>query len=296
MIALKAVAATPAVIADVRAAVDKGDFARAERVLAAYRTKPNPEVIEAVSWMGRGALAAHKLNEADAYADRTLALVTTELKSRRLDAEGHLPIALGAAIEVKAQVLNERGQRADAVAFLRRELVAYRTTSIRARIQKNLNLLTIEGKPAPALDERQWLGPKPQPLSALKGHPVLLFFWAHWCGDCKLQRRELSQIKREFPSLVLIGPTQMYGYVAGGVEAPPDRELKYLDEIRNKYYADLLDMPVPISGETFKLYGASTTPTLVFIDRAGIVRAYHPGRMTLDELRAAVRETCHCDV
>src|SRR5258708_21176695 len=99
--------------------------------------------------MGRGALAVHKLNEADAYADRTLALVMTELKSRRLDAEGHLPIALGAAIEVKAQVLYERGQRAEAVLFLRRKLVAYHNTSIRARLQKNLNLLIIEGQPAP---------------------------------------------------------------------------------------------------------------------------------------------------
>ena len=35
-------------------------------------------------------------------------------------------------------------------------------------------------------------------------------------------------------------------------------------------------------------YGASTTPTLVIVDRGGIVRLYHPGVMTLDELRAAL--------
>lgn len=36
-------------------------------------------------------------------------------------------------------------------------------------------------------------------------------------------------------------------------------------------------------------YGASTTPTLVLVDREGIVRLYHPGRMTETELEPLVR-------
>jgi thioredoxin-related protein len=43
-----------------------------------------------------------------------------------------------------------------------------------------------------------------------------------------------------------------------------------------------------VSEANFRNYGASTTPTLVVIDRQGIVRLYHPGAMTLDELRAAL--------
>ena len=43
-----------------------------------------------------------------------------------------------------------------------------------------------------------------------------------------------------------------------------------------------------MSEENFKNYGASTTPTLVLIDRRGIVRVFHPGIMTLEELRAAL--------
>ena len=46
--------------------------------------------------------------------------------------------------------------------------------------------------------------------------------------------------------------------------------------------------PAPVSEENFRNYGASTTPTLVLIDRAGIVRLYHPGAMTYEELRAAI--------
>jgi thioredoxin-related protein len=48
-------------------------------------------------------------------------------------------------------------------------------------------------------------------------------------------------------------------------------------------------MTVPVSEENFREWGASTTPTVVLIDRTGVVRLYHPGRMTYEELAAAVR-------
>ena len=75
---------------------------------------------------------------------------------------------------------------------------------------------------------------------------------------------------------------------ANGNEAGPADELKYIEQIRHQYYADLLTLPAPVSEANFRNYGASTTPTLVLIDRHGIVRLYHPGAMTLDELRAAL--------
>jgi thiol-disulfide isomerase/thioredoxin len=217
-------------------------------------------------------------------------MATEELKKRPLDADGELPIALGAAIEVEAQVMAARGDRIGAVTYLRAERVKYAATSIRTRIQKNINLLSLEGKLAPALDEHEFLGATPRPLALLKGKPVVLFFWAHWCGDCKQEAPILAEIEKEYAAkgLIVVAPTQRYGYVARGEEAAPADETKYIDEVRHKYYSDLLNVPAPISEDNFKKYGASTTPTVVLIDRQGVVRLYHPGTMTLEELRAAL--------
>jgi thiol-disulfide isomerase/thioredoxin len=289
---LAAASAVAAIVPDVRKAIAEGDFPRAESLVQQFRAAQGttPEMLEALSWLGRGSLAAKQLDTADKYAKETQQLSETALKTRALDAEPHLPLALGAAIEVQALVLNERGERNEAVSFLRKELAAYRNTSIRTRLQKNINLLSMEGKPAPALHATEFLGRKPVNLASLKGKPVLVFFWAHWCPDCKADAPLIAQLRSEFASkgLAVVGPTQRYGYVAKGEEAPPAEELKYIEEIRQQYYKDLLDVPVPVSEENFKVYGASTTPTFVFIDTQGIVRLYHPGKMTLEEMRAAV--------
>jgi len=280
------------IVTDVVDSINHGNFALADALAANYRAQSGvtPEYIEAISWLGRGALAARQFDKAQAYAAQAEKLAAAQLKTRPLDAEPHLPVALGAAIEVQGLVLNAQGQKSEAIAFLQKELAAYRATSIRTRIQKNINLLGLEGKTAPPLEEKVFLGAKPSPLSALRGKPVILFFWAHWCGDCKQEGPILTEIQKEYAAkgLVVVAPTQHYGYVARGEEAPPAEELKYIDQVRRTYYPNLLNVPSPVSEENFKNYGVSTTPTLVILDRSGIVRVYHPGVMTIEELRTAL--------
>ena len=143
-------------------------------------------------------LAANQLDQADAAAKQTEALARQLLQKRSLDAEPHLPIALGAALEVQAQVLAAHGQNAQAAALLRHALVSYGNTSISPRLHKNLNLLSLTAQPAPALSTSEYLGSRPVPLSQLKGSPVLLFFWAHWCGDCKYEGPIITRLSSEF--------------------------------------------------------------------------------------------------
>jgi thiol-disulfide isomerase/thioredoxin len=242
--------------------------------------------------MARADLLSHQLDRADNYARQTETLSRQLLAKRSLDAEPHLPIALGAALEVQAQVLAARGETAQAVALLRRAVETYRNTSIRARLQKNLNVLGLAGQPAPPLKITSYLGPKPVALSQLSGSPVLLFFWAHWCGDCKAEGPVIAQLSSEFGSrgLMLVAPTQLYGYAAQGEDAAPKDELPYIQGVWQHFYPGLHGAPVPVSKENFNLYGASTTPTLVLLDRAGRVALYHPGVMPYEDLRAAIEK------
>ena len=282
------------IIGDVREAIAMHDFARGEKYIQSYRAKNGvtPEWLEALSWLGRGALDAKKYDQAEHWADETHKLALAELGRRKLDDERHLPIALGASMEVHAQVLAARGEHGEALAFLRHELDAYRTTSIATRIQKNINLLTLEGKPAPPLEMTEWLGARPVPLDRLKGRMVLLFFWAHWCGDCRREAPELARLVSEYQSkgLVLIGPSQHYGYAGGGEEVSREQETHYIDEVRAQYYGALGPISVPLSEANFIRYGASTTPTIVLVDREGIVRFYHPGAIPYAQLAAKVAQ------
>jgi thiol-disulfide isomerase/thioredoxin len=286
--------ASAGIVENVRTALARDNFSAADSYLTSYRTSKGvtPEYVEAYSWMARAALDAHNYDQAAAYARQTSTLALDQLKQRPLDAEPHLPLALGAAIEVQSQVLAAQGQRTQAVAVLQTALRTYGSTSIRARIQKNLNLLSLDDKPAPALREEQFLGSKPPSLAQLKGSPVLLFFWAHWCGDCKAEAPIITQLRTEFASqgLTVLGPTRLYGYTAQVENAAPSDELAYIDAVRHRFYGGLLDMPVPISKYNFDTYGASTTPTLVLLDRTGKVAMYHPGALPYGQLKAEIEK------
>ena len=113
--------ASAGIVEDVIGALNRNSFQAADSDLRAYRAQNGvtPEYIEAYSWMARAALIARDYDQAAAYAKETKTLALEQLKHRPLDAEPHLATALGAAIEVQAQTLEARGQRAQAVAVLR---------------------------------------------------------------------------------------------------------------------------------------------------------------------------------
>src|SRR5262249_31050255 len=101
---------------DVRDQIARNDLAAAENVARKYATQSGktPEFAAAVSWLGRGALAAKNYKDAERFADEARALSTALMKTTKMDSEPWLPVALGSSIEVKALVMAARGERSEA--------------------------------------------------------------------------------------------------------------------------------------------------------------------------------------
>jgi thiol-disulfide isomerase/thioredoxin len=142
----------------------------------------------------------------------------------------------------------------------------------------------------PLLRMPEWIGTKPSPVASWKGKPVLLFFWAHWCPDCKAEAPILAKLAAEMEprGLVVVAPTRLYGYTAQEEHAAPATETAFITRVFDKYYAGIPKMQAPLDASNFQRFGASTTPTLVLVNRAGIVKMYHPGLIDEASLRGAI--------
>jgi thiol-disulfide isomerase/thioredoxin len=281
----------PKVAAYVISALKQGDLPDAKALVAQYRrlNGDTPEALEALSWLARGEVAAGQDNDAMAAAEEIKHSAQTALATRKLDSEPHLPLALGAAYEVQADVLSRQGKRTEALQMLRSAQRTWQGTSLVDRLQKNINLLTLQGRPMPVLRESEWIG-KPGAPAATRGKAVLLFFWAHWCADCKAESPILSKLAAEFEpkGLVVVAPTRLYGYTAQEDKASPATEKAFVEKVYQKYYSSIPNAAVPLDAGNFQRFGASTTPTIVLVNRRGIVELYHPGVMDEASLRSAI--------
>src|SRR6185295_6495504 len=117
------ISASAGIIETVRASFATGSDASAIQQLRAYRTSRGitPEYLEAVSWLARAELASRNYAPAEMFARDIYAASIGQLKSRPLDREPHLPMALGAAIEIQGEVLTAQGRRSEAVSYLQEQ-------------------------------------------------------------------------------------------------------------------------------------------------------------------------------
>jgi thiol-disulfide isomerase/thioredoxin len=284
--------AVPRVVAYIQLALRNGDLASADALAEQYRrlNGDTPEALEALGWVARGELAAGRFDQAAKDCGQIEHSSQAALSTRSLDAEPHLPLALGTAYEVEAESLFQQHRRAEALQLLQKALLTWRGTSLVDRLQKNINLMTLEGKPMPPLRQAEWIGRKPPPLSTLRGKPLLLFFWAHWCADCKAEAPIMATLAAELEprGLVIIAPTRRYGYTASDDHAAAAVETAFIGKVFERYYAGISNARIPLDATNFQRFGASTTPTIVLVDRRGIVKLYHPGVLDEASLRAAI--------
>lgn len=263
----------------VRGKLSAGDLASGEAAVEEYRKKSgvDAEYLDALGWLSRGAEMLGKRDKASAWV--------AELRREIPQEKPELLIPFGAAIEVEGKLRLASEGRGAAIRFLEAELGRAKDPALRSRIRKNLDLLTLEGERAPELDGTETLAGPPVKLSALAGRPVLLFFWAHWCGDCKAEAAKLGRLRERYgDKLAIVAPTRLYGTAADNKEAPPAEEKAHAAKAFAETYPGLSGVSVPLSTETMVRYGASATPTYALLDGQGRVRLYTPTRLTEAEL------------
>ncbi|HET8948126.1 MAG TPA: TlpA disulfide reductase family protein, partial [Candidatus Polarisedimenticolia bacterium] len=278
----------PGPVSFIRNKIAAGDLLSAESILEVHRAENGEDGtwLTGLSWLARGALLLGDEDKAKRYAGEVRAHVAdATAKGTKLEEDHVLELASGTAIEVEAQLLERRAGSRKAAEFLRGELAKTPgPVALRSRLNKRLNIMTLAGTAAPELVVEDFAGEaRPPALAALKGKPVVLFLWAEWCGDCKGQARALAHARKTHPGVAFVGLTRYYDDAEKRAA-----EKERVAEVWRTAYADVGTMPIVISTASMERYGGSSTPTFVFIDRAGTVRLYSPTRFTEEALDRAI--------
>jgi len=284
----------PSPVTGIRNKISAGDLLSAESILEVHRAKNGEDGpwLTGLSWLARGALLVGDTEKAGRYASQVRASCADRMaRGAELETDHDLEIAYGAAIEVEAQRIERTKGVPRAAEYLRGELAQVRgPVPLIARLNKRLNMLALTGQPAPELVIEDFVGSPPPTLASLRGKPLLLFIWYEGCGDCKAQAAALAHAKSRSDArgLQMVALTRYY-------EDGPDRtrEKAQVDSVWKTVYADLGTVPIVISTASMERYGGSSTPTFVFVDRAGIVRRYTPTRLTEAELDRTLEALAH---
>jgi cytochrome c biogenesis protein CcmG, thiol:disulfide interchange protein DsbE len=103
-------------------------------------------------------------------------------------------------------------------------------------------------------------------LRSLQGRPVIINFWATWCGPCRIEMPELVHAANANPELVLL---------AVNVQEELEGVSRFAEDFK-------MTLPVLLDKNAAlrNLYEVRGMPTTIFIDREGTVQVNWAGILT----------------
>ncbi|MGN8133821.1 TlpA family protein disulfide reductase [Paraburkholderia sp. 22099] len=139
-----------------------------------------------------------------------------------------------------------------------------------------------QSKPGESAVTQLWSAPvtdatgKPQSLALFKGQPIVVNFWASWCGPCVEEMPALSQLQREYAEKGI-------RFVGLGVDSEKNVQA-FLQKVQVAY-------PVYVTGfggaDLARAFGntAGGLPFTVVIDAQGNVRSSKLGQIDPQALK-----------
>lgn len=147
----------------------------------------------------------------------------------------------------------------------------------RAAIRRPPDTVLPKGQPAPEFSLHDLNGAEVN-LAGLRGNVVLLDFWATWCGPCRQELPTMEKLLDKYGNKGLI--------VLGVNDERPETAMSYLN--RMNYSLPTLDDTVRAA---HRAYHINAIPTMVLIDRDGVIAATFVGTGNDGKLEAAIERT-----
>ncbi|MCB1621682.1 MAG: redoxin domain-containing protein [Thiothrix sp.] len=95
-------------------------------------------------------------------------------------------------------------------------------------------------------------------LADFRGQPLLLHFWASWCGVCEFEQPVISRVAQEWPVVT----------IATFDSGTGDEVRRYMERKEISHWTTLLDTDSELAGE----YGTTGVPTTFVVDGEGVIR------------------------
>lgn len=133
------------------------------------------------------------------------------------------------------------------------------------------------GQDAPTVTFKMLDGSPDVSLASLQGKPVVLDFWASWCGPCKASLPHVDALAKKYQ-----GRAHVIAVNAEGEEL--SRQAGLRDQLK-------LTMPIATNGaEAAAAYRVQGLPTTIVLDRNGKVAASFVGSVAPSRIEHAIND------